>query len=201
MKYGINLIVLIFTLNLCSFTISDPTPRKQKIVIDAAFLNDENATEEYETEKEITEAIARKVKFLNSDKSIEIIIIRDKGEALTAVEKVKMINDLKPDLVISLHLNSDRDTTIRGIDALVGTENSNNEESKEIAEAIFQSTPKSYSKGEVKEINYFTLNNLNCPAILLELGYTSNSQDREYLNSQLGQQRIAETIVKTIKMK
>jgi N-acetylmuramoyl-L-alanine amidase len=66
---------------------------------------------------------------------------------------------------------------------------------------MYNSTPKSLSKREVKETNLYILNNVECPAVLLEVGFLSNPQDREYLTSQLGQQRIAEMILKNIEKK
>jgi len=42
---------------------------------------------------------------------------------------------------------------------------------------------------------------VKCTAVLLELGFLSNTKDRDYLTSQLGQQRIAEMILKNMEAK
>ena len=76
-----------------------------------------------------------------------------------------------------------------------------NENSKEISASFSNSTPKPLAKREVKETNFYILNNVKCTAVLLELGFLSNTKDRDYLTSQLGQQRIAEMILKNMEAK
>jgi N-acetylmuramoyl-L-alanine amidase len=185
-----------------SFKGVNPTDKKLRVVIDAGHGGaDKGAEVEEVMEKEITAAISRKVKFLNGNKAIEIIVLRNSDQFISLSDRVDKINELKPDMVISLHANFDEDTTINGFEVFVGEKNIKNENSKEMAESLSNSTPKSLAKREVKETNFYILNNVECPAVLLELGFLSNAQDRDYLTSQLGQQRIAEMILKNIEAK
>jgi N-acetylmuramoyl-L-alanine amidase len=192
-------LVMFFPL-LMSFNAVDPAEKKMRVVIDAGHGGEDNgAVVDEVMEKEITAAISRKVEFLNQNKSIEIIILRNSDKFISLSDRVDKINELKPDMVISLHANFDEDSTINGMEVFVGAKNSNNENSKEIAESIYSSTPKSLAKRDVKETNFYILNNVKCTAVLLELGFLSNTKDREYLTSQLGQQRVAEMILKSLK--
>lgn len=202
MKNSIKLILMAIIPFFFSFKGVEPAEKKMRVVIDAGHGGDDNGVVVDEAmEKEITAAISRKVKFLNRNRTVEIITVRSSDKFLSLSERVEKINELKPDLVISLHANYDEDTTINGFEVFVGEKNINNENSKEIAESMFNSTPKSLSKRQVKESNLYILNNVKCPAVLLEIGFLSNRQDREYLTSQLGQQRIAEMILKNIDAK
>lgn len=203
MKFIIHLIFVTFLAGLTSFQTGTVTSDKKiRVVIDAGHGGEDNGAVYNEIiEKEITEAISRKVKFLNFDKSIEVIVLREKDEFLSLSDRVTKINELNPDLVISLHLNSNKDTTINGFETYVGEKNNFNDQSMKVAESLLKSAPKSLQKQEVKKANLYMLNNVTCPAVLIEMGYVTNSHDREFLSSQLGQQRIAETIVKTVKAK
>jgi N-acetylmuramoyl-L-alanine amidase len=185
-----------------SFKGLEPIEKKMRVVIDAGHGgSDKGVVVDDIMEKEITAAISRKVKFLNRNKSVEIIILRNSDKFISLSDRVEKINELKPDMVISLHANFDQDSTINGFEVFVGEKNVENSNSKDIAESMYNSTPKSLSKREVKETNLYILNNVECPAVLLEVGFLSNPQDREYLTSQLGQQRIAEMILKNIEKK
>lgn len=200
MKNHFKLILVALVPFFMSFKGVEPADKKMRVVIDAGHGGDDKGVVVDEImEKEITAAISRKVKFLNRNESIEIIILRNSDNFLSLSDRVDKINELKPDMVISLHANFDEDSTINGFEVFVGEKNINNANSKEIAESMYNNVPKTLTKREVKETNLYILNNVECPAVLLELGFLTNRQDREYLTSQLGQQRIAESILKNIK--
>lgn len=196
MKTTLYLLGLIFIFSIFSFTTSE---KKMRIVIDAGHGgNDNGVVVDDVTEKEITEAIGRKIKFLNNKESVEVIIIRDKDEFMNLSDRVNKINALNPDLVISLHINSHQDTTVNGFEVFIGEKNQKNVDSKIIAESLLNSTPQPLAKREVKEANLYLLNNVKCPAVLLELGFLTNNHDRDFLESQLGQQKIACMVLKSL---
>lgn len=196
MRTTFYLLGLTFILTLFSFT---NTEKKMRIVIDAGHGGKDNGVEVNDiTEKEITEAISRKIKFLNNKESVEVIVIRDKDEFMDLTDRVNKINALKPDLVISLHINSAQDSTVNGFEVFVGEKNTKQEDSKIFAETLLNATPKSLTKREVKEANFYLLNNVECPAVLLELGFLTNNHDRDFLESQLGQQKLALMVIKSL---
>ena len=55
------------------------------------------------------------------------------------------------------------------------------------------------AKGEVKDANLFLIKNSKCPALLLEVGYLSNENDKTYITSENGQNEIAKKIFEFIK--
>ena len=77
----------------------------------------------------------------------------------------------------------ERRTTARKSDFISWAWSQKNENSKEISESFSNSTPKLLVKRVVKETNFYILNNVECPAVLLELGFLSRAQDRDYFTS------------------
>ena len=51
----------------------------------------------------------------------------------------------------------------------------------------------------VKQAGFIVLHQTYMPSILIETGFLSNTEEREYLTSQKGQQEIATSIVKAVK--
>ena len=51
-----------------------------------------------------------------------------------------------------------------------------------------------FAKGKVLTANYTMLKNSNCPAVILELGYITNSKDFTHLTSETSQKQIAENL-------
>lgn len=194
MKY-VPLILIVFTLfAIFSFK---PLTDKSIIVIDAAHGGkDMRATFEGVSEKEIVLNVASKIKALNQNENVEIVLIRDTDEFRSLQERVDKINSLKPNLLISLHANQIEKHDVSGVEAYVYGEGYFAEKSNEYANDLLEalSNKKINSRG-VKEANFLVLREANCPAVTLELGFITNSSDRKYMTSNIGQKQIAQSIV------
>jgi N-acetylmuramoyl-L-alanine amidase len=164
---------------------------KKTIVIDAGHGGRDFGTQiDGKLESKIVESIAKKIKLLNSKNEIEIILLRDNDSFIGLKERVDAINKINPDLLISLHVNSSNNKEENGAIAYIFSENEFYKKSIKSAE-ILKNT---FNKGEVKNGNFFIIKNSNCPAVLLELGYLSNENDKEYLTSENGKNEIANKI-------
>lgn len=147
-------------------------------------------------EKEIVGNISEKIKVFNKKENIEIIVIGDKDSITSIPSRVARINQLHPDLVISLHVSNSTDKAANGVQAFISEKNPNYEKSFKHAEELVQVVAKKDLKiTEVKKANLLLLENSQSPAVSLELGYLSNEQDREYLMSEKGQTKIAKRII------
>jgi N-acetylmuramoyl-L-alanine amidase len=179
-----------------------PLSNKKTIVIDAGHGGkDIGAQIGAEQEKKIVENIANKISLLNGKDEIEIILLRKDDSFIELSERVSEINKIKPDLVISLHVNSSQDLNENGVNAFVSKQNVFYEKSKESAKDLVDKiSNEKLAKGEVKDANYFVLKNSKCPALLVEIGYLTNENNRTYLISENGQNEIANKIVEFIKM-
>lgn len=89
---------------LLSFSFSK---EKKVVVIDAGHGGtDLGANREGINEKEIVLNIAKKIKLLNQNQNLEIILTRDDDTYPSLTDRTKKINELKPDYSISLHVNN-----------------------------------------------------------------------------------------------
>lgn len=174
---------------------------KRIIVIDAAHGgSDFGATLAGTQEKIIVESIAKKIKSQNSNDNLEIVLLREGDQFMELGERVSTINKLNPNLVISLHINSSKDSNKNGVEAYISSNTKFYDQSKISAEKVLEKiTTENLSKGKVSEANFFILKKSNCPAVSLEIGYLSNEKDRKYVSSEKGQNEIAAKILETIK--
>ncbi|MTH15093.1 M56/M15 family metallopeptidase [Flavobacterium sp. LC2016-01] len=179
-----------------------PLGSKKTIVIDAGHGGEDvGAQIGAEQEKKIVESIAKKISVLNGKDEIEIILLRNDDSFVELSERVAKINKINPSLVISLHVNSSQNLNTNGVNAYVSKKNAFYEKSKESAENLVDKiSNEKLAKGEVKDANYYVLKNSKCPALIVEIGYLSNENDRNYLVSENGQNEIANKIVEFIKL-
>lgn len=197
MKKILSLLSLCLVVALVSFTSLN---NKKIIVIDAGHGGHDNgATVNELYEKDIVEQISKKIFEKNDPSKVEIVLLRDTDNFISLGDRVARINELNPDLVISLHINSNVEKDKSGIEAYVSQISSNHKKAKEQAEKLLNaiSNDKLQSLG-VKQANFMILKKSNCAAITLELGYISNENDRKYITSEEGQNEIAANIIKSI---
>lgn len=174
---------------------------KRIIVIDAGHGGkDFGAKINDEIESKIVESISKKIKLLNSKDEIEIVLLREDDSYIGLNERLEKINKINPDLLISLHINTSNNTDKNGIYAYVSRDNIYYKNSLESANSLINNiSNEKLKKGEVNDANLFIIKNSNCPALVLEIGYLSNNNDREYISSEKGKNEIANRIYEFIK--
>lgn len=173
-----------------------PDTNKKIVVIDAAHGGkDDGARVSGVSEKEITLQIARKIKALQQNEDVKVVLIRDQDDFKTLAERVAILQQLKPSLVISLHANyAASDNAKKGIEAIISKENKHFDLSlRQALQLMTQMTGDSAAK--VSSNNLYILRQAPCPALSLELGYMTNPSDLQYLTSDKGQTEIAQKIV------
>ena len=158
-------------------------------------------------EKDIVLSIALKLgNLLEQNENIKVVYTRTndsmdhiKTSNDSLKERIKISEIFKADIFISIHCNSNYDSTdSRGIETWY---NPNKEESKELASFIQDSLIsleytedrglKTYAKKE-DALAVLDLNTAN--SALVELGFLSNFFDERYLSSEKGQRNIAESL-------
>ena len=96
-------------------------PKKINIVIDAGHGGtDFGATSDAITEKKIVEQVTKKIKSLNSN--VVIHLTRNEDSFLSLNDRTAFINKLKPDLVLSLHVNTSLNNKTSGLEFYVAKE-------------------------------------------------------------------------------
>ena len=178
-----------------------PLNDKKIIVIDAGHGGkDFGAQIGGELEKKIVENIANKISLLNGKGEIEIVLLREDDSFIELSERVARINKINPSLLISLHINVSKNLKENGVNAYVSKQNDFYDKSMESAKNLVDKiSNEKLAKGEVKDANFFVIKNSKCPALLLEVGYLSNENDKTYITSESGQNEIANQIFEFIK--
>jgi len=178
-----------------------PLNDKKVIIIDAGHGGkDFGAQISGEFEKKIVENIANKISLLNGKGEVEIVLLRENDSFIELSERVTKINNINPSLLISLHINASKNIAENGVSAYVSKQNIFYEKSLESAKTLVEKiSNEKLAKGEVKDANLFLIKNSKCPALLLEVGYLSNENDKTYITSENGQNEIAKKIFEFIK--
>ena len=174
---------------------------KKTIVIDAGHGGyDLGAQFGTDKESKIVESIANKISALNGKGEIEIVLLREDDSFINLSERVSKVNKINPSLLISLHVNSNKNINKNGVDAYVSKQNVYYEKSIESAKNLVDKiSNEKLSKGEVKDQPVFIITKSKCPALVIEIGYLSNEKDRAYLTSENGQNEIANKIFEFIR--
>ncbi len=181
---------------------SNNEPHKDKkekkiIVIDAGHGgHDFGATQEEWIEKNLTSEIAKKINEMVADPNIEIHFTRTSDEFMDLKSRSAYINGLKADLVLSLHINQNKNNDTNGFEVFICEKNSAYEESKVLGEKLVSKLSNTELKNRgVKNAPFWILKNANCPSLVVELGFISNEKDRKFISSKKGQSEIATQII------
>ena len=168
------------------------------VVIDAGHGgHDYGAKIDYFSEKSVVAEITKKIQTLNKNANVKIHFTREDDSFIELLKRATFINDVKPDLAISLHLQSQKNTTVNGFEVYVSDQSTSYEKSNELAvqfEKSYSENTKLRSRG-VKTAPFIILKKSNYPTMLVELGFLSNQNDRNYLTSDAGQTEVAQTIL------
>jgi len=107
-------------------------------------------------------------------------------------QRAMLANEVKPKLVISLHVNAAKRASPRGALIL----HQKNERSKALALSLQASLNDMYGipNTPVYGRTYYLLNYSKSPTVIVEMGFLTNSEDRAWLTSQKGQQAVADRI-------
>ena len=191
-------VLKISALALVAFLFAFTNANKKTILIDVSHGGkDSGALVEGFNEKEIALSIAKKMKELNQHPNVEIILTRESDTFLSLAERAKLINDLHPDYVISLHTNVTTNPSVSGMNIVISDQNTEREKSGELAMDLLYSFDK--KNIQINKADYYLLKNVHYPIAFIELGYLSNESDRQLLTTQKGQQELAESILNGIK--
>ncbi len=173
---------------------------KKRIVLDIGHGGKDGGVRFHQfTEKKITLSIAKKIKELNKNSKIDILLIRDSDKYISLNDRVKIINSINPEYVISLHVSASKNETHNGFNIFVSSKNKFKEKSDKLATKIVRSLQKDTSTEPIEATGFIILKNANCPAILIDMGYLTNLNDRKLLTSEKGQTKIAKAIFEALK--
>lgn len=194
-----NLIKIIFVLAVfLTLSFTNDENKKITVIIDAGHGgHDHGSTSELVLEKELIKQISDKIYTLNHSTEVTFLFTRTDDYFLSLKDRVEFINVHKPDLVISLHSNYTKNTTANGVEAFVSDKSVAFEKSNELATKLVTEIAQNttLTNRGVKNAPFLLLSKTEVPAITLEVGFLSNEQDRKFITSEEGQNKIAQTII------
>jgi len=201
MKKFLKATLFVAVLSCFAFISQNSTEKvKFKVVIDAGHGGEDagNVSEGIH-EGQITLKIVEKIKKLHSNKNVELYFTRTNNEGISLNDRAKFINNIKPDLVISLHTNAHKSEQTNGLEIFIKDNHFKTESEK--AAGVFSTNLAKVTKfreAGVKTANFTILRESKAPALLIELGFLTNPQERGFVASEEGQEIIAKALLQSI---
>jgi len=150
-------------------------------------------------EKDIILDFAKYFEGIDCGPEYKIEFLRTSDEYFTFNGRVQKINELKPHCIISLHHNMNIDSLQSGVQIFYCRENYNEKASLALANKVIQLFPKDIPIiNSPEHANFLVLRDVNCPGILLEIGYMTNEHDRNLILSEDYRKRVASAIIQAI---
>ncbi|WP_244905509.1 N-acetylmuramoyl-L-alanine amidase family protein [Paenibacillus physcomitrellae] len=108
-------------------------------------------------------------------------------------QRERMSEDVKTSIVVSLHVNWSKNKTRKGPIVLHQDEG----RSALLAACLQEPLNDLYHSSWKSEVGepFYLLNHTEVPAVIVETGFISNEEDRNFLNSSQGQTKVAQAIV------
>lgn len=157
-------------------------------------------------EKDINLAIAKKLKTYLEASDVTVVLTRDKDMGLYSSgdahkkmadmrKRCQLIEEAKPDLVISIHQNSYHEEAIRGGQVFYYKTSVRGKKLAQILQGRFDYVLGDANKRQAKaNDNYYLLLHVKEPIIIAECGFLSNWEEAEKLETKEYQDRLAWTL-------
>ena len=159
------------------------------------------------TEKDMDLSIVLKIKALNNNPNIKLILSRETDIYQTPPEKADFSAAQYPDLFISMHADAAQGDSAflkSGMQVFVSRNDyANANSSKLFASAIINEFSNDY-KIPVNRLpiqrqkGIWVLSNSLCPAVIIEAGYLTNKKDLAYLQTDAAKETIAKNVLAAI---
>lgn len=112
--------------------------------------------------------------------------------------RVAIINESNPDVLISIHQNSYTDPSVRGPQVFYHSASSESEIFAKLLQDKLKNINPKYAREAKSGDDYYILNKSICPGVIVECGFLSCPEEAALLTSQIYQQKIASAIADAI---
>ena len=147
------------------------------------------------SEKEITLDVSKRVQEILSKQGYIVHMTREDDSTMSLQERVEFSEDIQPDIFVSIHVNSSEKPAITGIET-----HYYRQESLSLAQTVHSamaSNIKANNRGLFKS-KFYVINHTTSPAILVEIGFLSNAEERAELVSEKRKQATAKAIAEGV---
>ncbi len=171
--------------------------KNKRIIIDPGHGgNDTGAIKNRVYEKDLTLEISQRVRDILKSRGLKkVLLTRDTDKTLSLADRVEFANSRNADIYVSIHINASVKTEINGIETHYYTQNGYNV-AKIMHKELMQNVD-AEDRGLFKS-KFYVINHTEAPAVLLELGFISNDQERNALTSTKRQEDSANAIAEGI---
>lgn len=174
-------------------------PKKYVVVLDAGHGGSDPGARSVNGrwEKEFNLAVVRKVRDrLANDPFIQLVLTRENDTYPTLDERVQLANSLGADLFVSVHANSNTNPKVNGTETYY-----THDYSLSLAQTMHRHlvAATGFKDNGIRRANFKVIKYTKMPAVLLEVGYLSNSDNARQLYSESFQNRVADAIVAGIR--
>ena len=173
-------------------TTNNTNSGKHKVVIDAGHGGtDVGATGGGIYEKNITLDVSKRVEAILKQRGYQVKMTRPDDKFVSLQDRVTINEGYSPDIFVSIHVNSSVRPEITGVET-----HYYHQYSMSLAQTVhsaFASAVQSPNRGLFKS-KFYVINHTTCPAILVEIGFISNANERAQLVSEKRKQATAKSI-------
>lgn len=167
------------------------------IVLDAGHGGkDCGATREGIYEKDITLDVCDRIQELLQKKGYKVYMTRTNDVYVSLEDRSLFSASINPAIFVSVHVNACNDTAPKGIETHYYTD-----ESLDLAVTVHNGLTKKIDETPNRGLSrsrFYVINHTEVPAILVEIGFLSNDEERNELITPRRKQRTAEGIVEGI---
>lgn len=164
--------------------------KKYTVIVDAGHGGHDlgATTTDGTNEKNLTLAIAQKIKSLNNNPNINIILTRESDKFVDLVERANFANASNANLFLSIHIDNSKSPKSTGASCFVPSKNYLYiNKSNVFAKNILMATNGLFMNGKLKtrDKGIWVVENVQMPAVLFGSGYMSNSNDLQLVKENI----------------
>lgn len=140
------------------------------------------------TEAALTLELANSIKSLNQNARLNLVFTRSEDETQSVAEVAAIANKAKPDLFVSLHFNASKNNQLSGTEIFIANPAKTNNYNAHLQFANqlandLDDLKMPFNGIKSRKDGVYVLQNVNCPSVLVEAGYLSNSADFEKIKT------------------
>lgn len=151
-------------------------------------------------EKDINLQISLYIKKFLSDEGIKVVMTRTEDNRLAETqvedlkERVRIMNEEKPVLTVSIHQNSYHEESVQGAQVFYYGDSSEGKEAGEIMQSTLNEKLQGNDKEAKANRSYYILKKTEVPVIIVECGFLSNYEEAEKLADEEYQKTVADAV-------
>ena len=146
-------------------------------------------------EKDVALDVAKRMKPLLQRAGFRVVMTRDRDVFIPLGKRVDISNRYRNSIFVSIHFNWARRRGAEGLETFY-----HSADSRRLAANIQREILRSYRAKDrgVKSARFYVLRNNRRPAVLVELGFLSNSYDNKHAQNPAVRQKMAAAVVRGI---